>query len=572
MITFPNGNPARLVTASPEASARGLLEELGFGQPKSLIMLTGGADELDDALKAQLDPLFVSIARAAAELGALIIDGGTSAGIMQMMGRSMAEQKRKTPLLGVAPREQVSYPGGPVEAEVEGKVALEPNHSHFVLVEGKDWGDEVETMYGLAEELSRSVPVLTLLINGGPVAKQELLESVRRGWPIIVIEGSGRLADEVARLWREKSEPEESAQLAEIKDPQLVQIIAEGRIHLYSSNAAASDLQRLMLQLGGDHTLRTAWEQFALYDYNAGLHQTGFKRLLLAILMLGVAGTVLALTQKQLVLWTGGTGRWGSLAASLRPFIVLIPITTSVLLAANNRFQARKKWILLRGGAEALKREIYRYRTRTGSYNNQQTAASSVSREVTLARQVVAINRSLSRTEVKSSALRPYQGTIPPEMFGATKSDDGFSQLTPERYLLIRLGDQINYYETKTNTLERRLKRLQWTIYITGGVGTFLAAMGAELWIALTTALATALAAYLSQNQIEDTLMSYNQALSDLHNVRSWWTSLTDAERRDQSNIDNLVEQTEKILEGESVGWVQKMQNPLAEERKTDGG
>jgi hypothetical protein len=41
----------------------------------------------------------------------------------------------------------------------------------------------------------------------------------------------------------------------------------------------------------------------------------------------------------------------------------------------------------------------------------------------------------------------------------ATAEDDGFGSLTPERYITIRLGDQLNYYRHKTNDLKKELKR-----------------------------------------------------------------------------------------------------------------
>ena len=102
-----------------------------------------------------------------------------------------------------------------------------------------------------------------------------------------------------------------------------------------------------------------------------------------------------------------------------------------------------------------------------------------------------------------------------------------------------------------------------------------LAAVGAELWVALTTSLATALASSVASSQSEETLVRYNQSATDLANVRDWWTKLSPAARRSPKNIDQLVEVTEKVLESELSGWVQRMENALAqlkvEEEKDDG-
>jgi hypothetical protein len=139
----------------------------------------------------------------------------------------------------------------------------------------------------------------------------------------------------------------------------------------------------------------------------------------------------------------------------------------------------------------------------------------------------------------------------------------------------LRLGDQLDYYSKKTPQLEKQIKQMQVAILVAGGAGTLLAAVGAELWVALTTALATSLTTWLVSRQPEETLVRYNQAAADLGNVRDWWTKLSPAAKRNPKNIDQLVEVTEKVLETETSGWVQRMENALAqlkaEEEKGEG-
>ena len=113
-IVFPNNNGAKLVTASRDTPMASLIEALGISPPKKLILLIGGADKLDEKLTSRLTQLFSrGIARAAADAEALIIDGGTQAGVMQIMGQSIVDRGRKSSLLGVAPAGKVTYPGAP---------------------------------------------------------------------------------------------------------------------------------------------------------------------------------------------------------------------------------------------------------------------------------------------------------------------------------------------------------------------------------------------------------------------------------------------------------------------------
>ncbi|MHC4544367.1 MAG: hypothetical protein ACYTDW_00735 [Planctomycetota bacterium] len=222
-IVFSNGNRARLVAPAAGTPAASVLKTLEIGQPKALIMIAGGAGGLDEALKPHLLELFSKgIAPAAADIDALTIDGGTQAGVMAMMGEGVAETGRNSILLGVAPAGKVTYPGGPANGSIEDGAPLDSNHSHFVLVESDEWGGETKTMYELAEELSKEIPLLTILINGGEVARHEILQSVCHGWAIIVIEGTGRLADEIAIAVREKTKPSSEEMAAIVTYDRLV--------------------------------------------------------------------------------------------------------------------------------------------------------------------------------------------------------------------------------------------------------------------------------------------------------------------------------------------------------------
>ena len=103
-------------------------------------------------------------------------------------------------------------------------------------------------------------------------------------------------------------------------------------------------------------------------------------------------------------------------------------------------------------------------------------------------------------------------------------------------------------------------------------LGTFLAAIRAELWVALTAAIVTALGAYLHYRQTESTLVRYNTTASNLDSVLMWWASLTPNQQAVPENVRRLVDTTEKILESESVGWLAQMRSAIADlSRKTDG-
>lgn len=592
-IVFENNREAQAVFPSASATAREIVEALEIKHPKAVLLIIGGADSLDEKVSSRLIQLFGrGIARAAAGLNAVIIDGGTEAGVMKMMGQGVADRGFKSALIGVAPLGLVSYPG----SDGEGKTPLDPNHSHFVLVEGKEWGSETSVIFKLMSTLTLKAPAVVLLAGGGAVSKNEALQAVRQNLPLVVVEGSGGLADEIATAWKAKPDLPD--------DPAMAEIIADGRIEFHRLSNSVKGAERLLVrELGGDNVLLQAWERFADYDLNAIQQQRRFDWIQRTVITVGLLATAFVLIREVFAPRDGGAnfvtswkGWWifpsGVPDRKLYPWfgwwllqyvLISIPILLTILITAANRFKQGNKWLLLRAGAESIKREIYRYRARAGDYKEVFTVspapppepgASSPppppTPEQVLAQRVEDITRRVMRTEVNSSSIVPYNKDtgFPPYMYGAEGADDGFTALTPDRYVQVRLGDQLSYFKRKAVKLERQLKFVQWSIFIIGGLGTLLAAINQQVWIALTTALAAALTTYLSYRQTESTLMKYNQAATDLDNVKSWWTALPAEDQGKQENVDALVDHTERVLQSELDGWVQQMQDALAELRK----
>ena len=599
-INFDNGRSATAWHVPANISPDEVMEHLNLDDsqmPKALILIAGGAGKMDDNIKAHLIQLFSrGIARTAADIGADIIDGGTYAGSMAMMGRGVADREYRVNLFGAAPAGKVTFPGQAdyeqvLQGDEPNKIPLEPNHSHFLLVDADEWGQETDAMYALAKGLAAQVPVISILVNGGSIACQEILRSVRQGWPVIIVSGSGRLADIITELVQEKPDF--------ISDARLSEIVHDGRLYFFPINGTVAELDRLIRrQLRGDTTLRLAWQRFAIYDLNANIHQKTFSKMQWNILLLGVLGTFCALIQtsfadmivmsellpdKQINAFSKSAvpifiqqavvdfighfeNFFKGLVDTLRYVIILIPIVITILVAAANRFNAGAKWLVLRGTAEAIKQEIFRYRARAEIYSPDQCGMSMEKkpREVKLAEKLQVLNSQSMQTEISQSALKIYNKVLPPQ-WSTAPNDDGFTPMTPEQYLAYRLEDQLDYYMCKTNKLDVKLRKLQWMIYIIGGIGTLLAALGLELWIAFTGALVTALGTYLEYQKIEEGLLKYNQAATDLANVRSWWVSLPAVEQEKQANIDYLVGQSERILHNEFSGWAEEMQTTMVE-------
>jgi len=239
-ITFANGNRAVAVSAPRDASAKTIINALGIVSPPAVILLFGGAAGLDDSRKAHLATLFAEgVTPVAAELGALIIDGGTQSGVMAIMGEAVAQHPGTCQLLGIAPKGKIAHPEIVGASAVSDGAPLEPHHSHFVLVESDEWGGETTTLLELARGFN--APIVAVLVNGGAIAADEALQSVRNGWPLLVLEGSGRFADELSEAVRDG----QSAKSAKIGE-----IARSGRVALFHVDDAAEkfreELRRML--------------------------------------------------------------------------------------------------------------------------------------------------------------------------------------------------------------------------------------------------------------------------------------------------------------------------------------
>lgn len=87
-----------------------------------------------------------------------------------------------------------------------------------------------------------NAPMVAILVNGGAIAADEALKSVRNGWQLLVVEGSGRFADELSAAVRD----DQSAKSVEVSE-----IARSGRVALFHVDDPAEklrdELRRMLL-------------------------------------------------------------------------------------------------------------------------------------------------------------------------------------------------------------------------------------------------------------------------------------------------------------------------------------
>jgi hypothetical protein len=290
--------------------------------------------------------------------------------------------------------------------------------------------------------------------------------------------------------------------------------------------------------------------------------------------------------------------------------LIFLPIFATGLLAFAVKFDRGNNWVLLRGNSESLKMEIFYYRTRVRQYKRNRNAV--------LAEKIQLISERVKGSAVHQAALSPYEGQaktrvkkgvliIAIEQFinltrqgilavwdflmqfrevedktkpSAQTSDrvpnetqvpekkrkflKRYADLKADDYIQYRLEDQFDWYRRKAKIYDRDYQILQTYVYFFGGVGTLLAAIGFQNWVAVSTALATSLAGYLEYKRVEATLVGYNQAADALYDIRAWWYSLSADDQEKPVNFEKLVASTEETIRSEHTSWLQDMQDRLA--------
>jgi hypothetical protein len=573
-IAFDNGNKALLAEGRSGDAAR-LIAQMGLQPPaagRPVIAVCGGADRLaGEALERADEMIEAGVAPAAETLDAAIVDGGTSTGVMELTGRTRARRPQALPVLvGVAPKGLVSYPSPdepvPADESAPPRVPLEENHSYFILADSGEWGGETGLLMTVAEALAGPGRVAVVLAGGESVAKSEIREAVRHGWPIFVIAGTGDLADELSRLWavyqiprrrraawllpsrfRYRPLPSPSG----IADPDLREIVTNADIRPIAAGLEPGQLTRqLSWELQDEPILKDAWRSFASYDRLAVRLRRLFTRFQQSILLLGVTATLLALIESEVK------------ATPLHWVVVVLPILVSVLVAVAGRRALGQRWVMLRAAAEFIKAEIFRYRVLEPPATRGKAKSPKAVNQQRLAAQLDDIEARLMQTEASSGPVTPDARPLQLEMSGPSRGDDGLSRLTAERYLQIRVDDQVTYFYRRVRFLNKSRNALQFLAVASGAAGAILAAANVETWIGLTAGVSAAALAYLGYLQVDNAIVTYNQTAFRLTALEREWLAL-DAGERTRAALEHLVTGCEAALATEQAGWVQQMNDTL---------
>ena len=297
--------------------------------------------------------------------------------------------------------------GGPTTAPIAGPgpapsppAQVQPDHTHLLAVPGDRWGSETPWLFTLAREVAAGRPIVTVALNGGSVARAEIAESVQRAIPVIVVQGTGRAADEIATALADGRPAGEGDPDAALRESGLVQAVrfdedgalraALGRVlapHQGSARmtqsaaappAAAIDpgatpsyeeemrslIARMDITDEQRQFLRSRWLDQVLY---MGDRASDAKRRYYAFRLSTVVGGVIVPALISISL--AGAGRFDSnLDFGMRLLTFVVSAMVAVTASVEGFMHYGERWRHYRVNAELLKSEGWQYLTASGAY------------------------------------------------------------------------------------------------------------------------------------------------------------------------------------------------------------
>ncbi|KAL1511236.1 hypothetical protein AB1Y20_006047 [Prymnesium parvum] len=208
-------NPSFWIRVSHNSAPSRLVEFLvhfwQITRPEIIISITGGAQ--DFTMHHQLRGAFErGLAKASISAKSMIFTAGSDTGVMKLVGAAKQRHGIEAPLIGIFPwgatngREQLMRNCGtiawykPTPPSKEG-APLNPHHTHFIFVDdgtenSASWGSEIQMRSKIESTLStvKSVPVVVLVVQGGPGTLATVLSAARSAKPITILADSGGAA------------------------------------------------------------------------------------------------------------------------------------------------------------------------------------------------------------------------------------------------------------------------------------------------------------------------------------------------------------------------------------------
>ncbi len=303
--------------------------------------------------------------------------------------------------------------------------------------------------------------------------------------------------------------------------------------------------------------LESAWKRNGDYGNTAKHQKNQYYQLRRWVLYFSVIATFLAI-----ILENFRTFFPSPFVTLVQVILILVPISGSVLVAFLSKYQQGQKYLAMRAGAEEILKEIYLYRT---------VMQGNPNRNKWLNNRLAEIQRQVHRTLGGEVVVKPYTGEhINPRYYpDSADADEGIADLNSADYIRMRLESQRDWHVRRIQDHNKARMRLTILILLFGGLGALFAGVdmlfsGVAIWVALTTAISSALTNWQELNGADVIIPNYSKVILELNILRDHWFSLSPSEQT-QAEFYKLVRRTENVLWSQNVQYISAMKESMAE-------
>jgi len=245
---------------------------------------------------------------------------------------------------------------------------------------------------------------------------------------------------------------------------------------------------------------------------------------------------------------------------ALRIILFALPLISAGIIAYVTKFIPSQLWAKYRYTAETARREIFLYRMNAGAYEKD----SLQERQNALLTKLQAVE---NEADVPVTIFEPplFDSDVlraKVKKMNADK-DDGFSPLTADQYIDLRLNNQYRWYTDKSFREYGAMGRWQVVALTIGGAGSLLAFLGHEAWVAVTTSAAVTVSSLASLMMYGRTYLIYHVAARNLRHSYNRWSAKTDQERANPKHVSKFVVEVENTFESEINIWIQQAKDAM---------
>ena len=291
--------------------------------------------------------------------------------------------------------------------------------------------------------------------------------------------------------------------------------------------------------------LAYVWGKYREYALTSRKRKEELTKWRLRVFIFGISGAILGtLCQESIRLGFNDVTN-----LSCVPFILGFSSAAAIGLATYfgkelvNPYQ-EQRWIRSRSMAEALKSEIYLFRSNSPPYDTDKKPEKLIENAVELLKKVEDLPTEIISDEQKQKGL-------PTE------------DLTVEEYIQTRVNDQINnFYRPKSDELKQKMKRNKNIGLSLGVFAIVLGALGltgwTAGWIAVIATIAASITAFAYAGRYQYLIISYQTTANKLERLRVSWESKEKTDNATDAR-NKFIRECEAVISIENSAWMAEM-------------